>query len=138
MAQTGSGQVDGAELTPEGNGEMDESTRIDELLRVNAELAAELRALAGGRADAPRRGRVPAARGIARLYAEREALKTQLAETQSALEHLQGVEAKLGEVGAERGRLIRENAELAHEVVRLRTGWRGILRRLRGRLSTPG
>jgi predicted nuclease with TOPRIM domain len=117
---------------------MDESAQVEELLRVNAELAAELRALVGGRAEAPRRGRVPAARGIARLHAEREALTTQLAETQTALEHLHGVQAALDEVSAERERLSRENEELANEVVRLRAGWRGILRRLSGRLSTRG
>ncbi|HEV2858542.1 MAG TPA: hypothetical protein VGW80_09095 [Solirubrobacterales bacterium] len=120
----------------ERGGQRGEDTRIEELLRVNAELAAELRALAGGQAEAPRRGRVPAARGIARLHAEREALTTQLAETQAALEHLQGVQAALDEVSAERERLGRENEELANEVVRLRRGWRGILRRLRGRLSS--
>jgi len=113
---------------------MEESARVEELLRVNAELAAELRALAGGRTDGPRRGRVPAARGIARLHAEREALATQLAETQTALEHLQGVQVALDVVSAERERLGRENKELADEVVRLRSGWRGALRRLRARL----
>jgi predicted nuclease with TOPRIM domain len=117
---------------------MDESARVEELLRVNAELAAELRALTGGRAEAPRRGRVPAARGIARLHAEREALQAQLQETQAALEHLQGVQVALDVVSAERERLSRENEELANEVVRLRSGWRGLLRRLSGRLSTRG
>ncbi|HEX5593349.1 MAG TPA: hypothetical protein VFX35_08380 [Solirubrobacterales bacterium] len=113
---------------------MDDSARVEELLRVNAELAAELRALAGGRAEAPRRGQVPAARGIARLHSEREALTVQLQETQAALEHLQGVQAALDEVSAERERLSRENEALANEVARLRSGWRGALRRLRGRM----
>jgi len=116
---------------------MDESARVEELLRVNAELAAELRALAG-RAESPRRGRVPAARGIARLHAEREALQTQLAETQTALEHLQGVQVALDVVSAERERLGRENERLAAEVVRLRSGWQGALRRLRARLLARG
>jgi predicted nuclease with TOPRIM domain len=115
---------------------MSESARVEELLRVNAELAAEVRALTTGRADAPRRGRVPAARGVARLHAEREALTVQLQETQTALEHLQGVQEALDEVSAERARLSRENEELADEVVRLRSGWRGVLRRARGRLSS--
>jgi chromosome segregation ATPase len=115
-----------------------ESARLQELLRVNAELAAELRALSEERVETPRRGRVPASRGVARLHAEREALQTQLQETQTALEHLQGVQAALDEVSAERERLSRENEELANEVARLRAGWQGILRRLRGRLSTRG
>lgn len=115
---------------------MSESARVEELLRVNAELAAELRALTAGRADAPRRGRVPAARGVAKLQSEREALTVQLQETQAALDHLQGVQAALDEVSAERERLSRENEELANEVVRLRSGWRGLLRRVRGRLSS--
>jgi predicted nuclease with TOPRIM domain len=117
---------------------MEESARVEELLRVNAELAAELRALAGGRAESPRRGRVPAARGIARLQAEREALATRLEETQTALGHLQEVQAALDEVSAERERLSRENEELADEVVRLRSGWQGALRRLRARLLARG
>jgi hypothetical protein len=119
----------------EQSGEKGETARVEELLRVNAELAAELRVLAEGRTEAPRRGRVPAARGIARLHSEREALEVQLQETQTALEHLQGVQAALEVVSAERERLGRENEELAAEVVRLRAGWRGILRRLRGRLA---
>jgi hypothetical protein len=111
-----------------------EDARVEELLRVNAELGAELRALNGGQAEAPRKGRVPAARGIARLHGEREALRTQLEETQVALEHLQGVQVALDVVSTERERLARENAQLANEVARLRSGWRGTLRRLRGRL----
>jgi predicted nuclease with TOPRIM domain len=122
----------------EWEGEMSEGTRVEELLRVNAELAAEVRALADGRTDAPRRGRVPAARGIARMHAEREALTTRLAETQAALDHLQGVQAALDEVSAERERLSRENETLAAEVVRLRSGWQGLLRRARGRLLRRG
>ena len=114
--------------------ERDDSERVEELLRVNAELAAELRALAAGRAGAPRKGRVPAARGIARLHAEREALSVQLEETRTALEHLQGVQAALDEVSAERERLSRENEELLAEVLRLRAGWRGLMRRARARL----
>lgn len=116
--------------------EQGDDSRVEELLRVNAELAAELRALAAGQTPAPRQGRVPAARGVARLHAEREALTVQLQETQAALEHLQGVQVALDVVSAERERLSRENEELANEVVRLRSGWKGILRRLRGRLST--
>jgi predicted nuclease with TOPRIM domain len=114
---------------------MNESAQVEELLRVNAELAAELRALATGNTERPRRGRVPAARGVAKLHSEVEALTVQLQETQVALEHLQGVQAALDEVSAERERLGRENAELAAEVARLRSGWQGLVRRLRGRFS---
>jgi predicted nuclease with TOPRIM domain len=114
--------------------ERTESAQVEELLRVNAELAAELRALTAGRSEAPRKGQVPASRGVARLHAERDALRTQLEETRTALEHLQGVQAALEEVSDERLRLSRENEELAAEVARLRAGWQGAMRRLRGRL----
>jgi chromosome segregation ATPase len=115
-----------------------ESPQVDELLRVNAELAAELRALRAGRIGAPRQGRVPAARGIARLWGERKALETQLEETQAALQASQArqeeTQAALDHVQAHREGLERQNQEMAAEIVRLRTGMRGAMRRARGRL----
>ncbi|HXQ88022.1 MAG TPA: hypothetical protein VN733_00135 [Solirubrobacterales bacterium] len=98
--------------------------RVEELLRVNAELAAELRALRQGRADAPRAGRVPAARGVARLRTERDQLAARLEESEAALAATQ----------ADRDRLERQNRELAAEVARLSSGLAGLLRRARGRL----
>jgi chromosome segregation ATPase len=101
-----------------------ESPQVDELLRVNAELAAELRALRAGR--------------IARLWGERKALETQLEETQAALQASQArqeeTQAALDHVQAHREGLERQNQEMAAEIVRLRTGMRGAMRRARGRL----
>ncbi|HEX5989509.1 MAG TPA: hypothetical protein VFY75_04770 [Solirubrobacterales bacterium] len=102
--------------------------RVDELLRVNAELAAELRALTQGRAGAPRSGRVPAARGVARLRSERDELAARL----------EGTEAALAVTEADRDRLEQQNRELAAEVARLSTGLAGLLRRARGRLLSRG
>lgn len=97
--------------------------RIEELLRVNAELAGELRGLAAGRRDAPRLGQVPAARSVARLLAERDDLSGQLRET----------EARLAALQADRDGLERQNQELAAAVARLSAGLPGVLRRIRGR-----
>lgn len=120
--------MDGADVTAERG---EENPLVEELLRANAELAAELRSLAAGRAPEPRPGRVPAARGIAHLWGERNTLATRLEETQAALEATQGA---LEDVQAHREGLERQNQEMAAEIIRLRTGPRGALRRLRGRL----
>lgn len=101
-----------------------DGARVEELLRVNAELAAEIRSLSGGRSEEPRPGAVPAARGIARLLAERDALAQRLAETEAALEATR----------ADRDGLERQNREMAAEIARLSTGLAGFLRRARGRL----
>lgn len=105
-----------------------ESTRVEELLRVNAALAAELRDLAQGRADKPRPAAATAARGVARLLAERDALARRLEET----------ETTLAATESERNQLERVNHELALEVARLRSGFAGLLRRARGRLLNRG
>ncbi len=119
--------MDGEPLTaPAG-----ESEQLEELLRVNAELAAELRALSAGRAEAPRQGRVSAGRGIGQLRLERDALETRLEETQVALEASQ---AATESVQAHREGLERQNQEMAVEIVRLKTGMRGLMRRARGHL----
>lgn len=97
---------------------------VEELLRVNAELAAEIRALTQGRTEGPRSGQVPAARGIARLLSERDALAARLEETEAELAttrtHREGLEA--------------QNREMAAEIARLSSGLSGFLRRARGRL----
>lgn len=97
---------------------------LEELLRVNAELAAEIRALSAGKSEQPRSGEVPAARGIARLRSEREALAERLAET----------EAELEATRVSRNGLERQNQEMAAEIARLSTGLAGFLRRARARL----
>jgi chromosome segregation ATPase len=128
--------MDGAEMTSERGGGGD--PRVEELLRVNAELAAELRALSGGRAEAPRQGRVPAARGIAHLWGERNALQTRLEETQAALEAAQAaqeaIQVALQDAQAHREGLERQNQAMTGEIVLLRTGFRGLMRRARARV----
>jgi chromosome segregation ATPase len=92
-----------------------DAARLQELLRVNAELAAELRALHAGRA-APRIGALPASRRLARLSAE-----------------LAAAEAERDALRAERDALRAGQEPLQREVARLRGGWSGLLRRLRAR-----
>lgn len=97
---------------------------VEELLRVNAELAAEIRALTQERTENPRSGQVPAARQVARLLTERDALAAQLEE----------VEAALAATRADRDGLERQNREFAAAIARLSAGLPGVLRRVRGRL----
>jgi chromosome segregation ATPase len=127
--------MDEAEMTAERG---EENPLVEELLRANAELAAELRALSSGRIQAPRRGRIPAGRSIAQLWGERKTLETRLEETQAALGAAQAAQqatrVALEDVQAHREGLERQNQEMAAEILRLRTGPRGALRRLRGRL----
>jgi chromosome segregation ATPase len=106
----------------------DESTKVEELLRVNAELAAEIRALSQERTERPRSGQIPAARGIARLLSERDALAARLEEAEAALEVTR----------ADRDRLEQQNREFAAEIARLSAGLSGFLRRARGRLLNRG
>ena len=127
--------MDGAYVKAEAGSE---DARVEELLRVNAELGAELRALAGSRVPATRPGPVPAAMGIARLRGERKALEAQLEETQAALAAAQAagqaIQGALEDVKANREGLERQNQEMAAEIVRLRTGMRGLMRRARARM----
>lgn len=102
---------------PDGRGpEPEHDPVVEELLRVNAELAAELRRLELGGRGSPRSGGLPAARGLARLTAERDA-----------------VNEELRSVTAERDALMAHRAPLEREVVRLRSGLSGFLRRARAR-----
>jgi chromosome segregation ATPase len=128
--------MDGDDMTAEpGN----DDARVEEVLRINAELAAELRFLRSGQAQTSRPGPVPAAMGIARLRGERRALEIQLEETQAALQASRAGEeatrAAMENVQAHREGLERQNQEMATEILRLRTGVRGLLRRARGRLA---
>jgi chromosome segregation ATPase len=102
-----------------------ESRAVQELMRVNSELAAELRALSQGRAVRPRPGPTTAARGLTRLEAEHEALIAKLEEVERELEETRG----------HREGLERQNQEMAVEIARLSTGLAGHLRKLRGRLG---
>lgn len=114
-------------MAADEGGEM-EGKRIEELLRVNSELAAELRSLRAERSAQPRSGQLPAARGVARLTGERDTLAAELEATETELEA----------VRADRNGLERQNQEMAAEIARLSSGLRGLARRARGRLLSRG
>ncbi len=101
-----------------------EDERVEELLRVNAELAAEVRNLTLGYADAPRPAGMPTSRRLGRLLEERDRLR----------EELEATRAELEEVARHRAGLESQNQELAREVARLREGFAGLLRHFRARL----
>lgn len=105
-----------------------EDPRVEELLRANAELAAEVRDLTLGCIEAPRSGGMPTTRRLAGLIEERDRLQAELEQARAELEHVQ----------AHRAGLERQNQEMAVEIValnaRLDAGLAGALRRLRARL----
>lgn len=105
-------------------GPAEDRRRVEELLRLNAELSAEIRRLAADSSHAPQAGQAPAARRLVKLLAERDSLVAELDSTQAELAH----------VRADRAGLERQSQELAAEVARLSGGFGGLLRRLRGRL----
>lgn len=109
------------------DGERHEDRRVEELLRVNAELAAEIRNLTLGRADAPRSAAMPTSRRLAALIDERDTLQ----------ERLEALEAEVETLRPERDHLARRERELSAEVARLRSGFAGTMRRVRGRLLSP-
>jgi hypothetical protein len=94
-----------------------EDPRIAELLRVNAELAAEVRSLTLGRRSSPQVGAVPASRHLASLA--------------SALE---ATEAELAEMRIQRDALLAHKVAQEREIAALRGGVLGLFRRLRARL----
>jgi len=103
---------------------IDEARRVEELLRVNERLAAEVRSLALGRAEQPRSSSMTAARRLGALIEERDALLQRLAELTAALESAH----------RNRDELERHRVELAAELEGLRSGWRGLGRRAKARL----
>lgn len=116
----------------------EQERRVAELLRVNGELAAEIRDLALGRRAKPRSSQLPAARGVAKLQAERDSLAAERdsllaeleasrAELEALREHTEGLSHKVGDQA-------RHIDALSHEVARLRGGPAGIWRRLKARL----
>jgi len=105
-----------------------EDPRVEELLRVNAELAAEVRNLTLGYADAPRPAGMPTTRRLGRLIEERDRLQAELEATRSELEGVQ----------AHRAGLERQNQEMAAEIARLSAGLGGVLRRARGKFLDRG
>ena len=101
-----------------------EDPRVEELLRVNAELAAEVRNLTLGYADAPRPAGMPTTRRLGRLIEERDQLQAELEDARKDLEAS----------ARHRGELEQRQAELIAEIAELRMGVRGVLRRVRARL----
>lgn len=98
--------------------------RVAELLRVNGELAAEIRDLGLGRRQQPRPGQVPAARSVAKLGAERDLLAEQLEASRAEVDRLTRNDEDQ----------TRRIEELTAEVALLRGGFAGVLRRARARL----
>lgn len=119
LTAAGDGVGDGAGATA---GE--DERRVEELLRVNARLAAEVRSLARGRIEGPRLGSIVSSRRLAALSEERDDLAARLAAT----------EAELGITRTRCADLEGNQEILSAEVLRLRAGWRGVLRRVRARL----
>jgi chromosome segregation ATPase len=109
----------------------DERARVEALLRVNAELSAEIRSLALGRTGAPRSEVAPAARRLSKLIAERDSLTAELEQARAELAAARQHNRELRELAADQSRHIEE---LGGEVARLRGGAAGLLRRVRARL----
>lgn len=101
-----------------------EDPRVEELLRVNAELAAEVRNLTLGYADSPRPAGMPTTRRLARLIEERDRLQ----------EELEATRAELERISQHRAGLEAQNQELAQELAQLHEGLGGLLRQWRARL----
>lgn len=105
--------------------------REAELLRINAELAAEIRDLAAKRISAPRATAGPAARRVSRLLAERDSLAAELEASRAELDGMRQQSEAMERQLQDHARHI---DELSREVHRLRAGAAGVLRRLRARL----
>lgn len=95
----------------------EEALRVEELLRANAELAAEIRRLTHDRGDSTRSGPMPSARRLTKLEDERD----------TALAELERSRVGLAAMTTSRD-------ELSAEVARLRFGVAGSLRRALARL----
>ncbi|HEX3174068.1 MAG TPA: hypothetical protein VHQ43_07605 [Solirubrobacterales bacterium] len=109
----------------------DDDARVEALLRVNAELAAEIRSLELGRTAAPRPAVAPAVRRLTKLIAERDSLAGELEEAKSELERVRQHNAELRLQVADQASHIEV---LGGEIARLRSGVAGIMRRIRARL----
>lgn len=116
-----------ADRAPQG----DEDPRVRELLRVNAELAAEIRNLALGRAPKPRGTLLGATRRLTALAEERDEAVAGF-EAQSAGFEAQSAELKA--LRAENEELRRRAERQVRELERLRAGPRGLLRRAKAGL----
>jgi hypothetical protein len=115
--------------------EGEEARRIEELLRVNAELAAEIRSLALGRTGGPRSAGTPSVRRVSRAIAERD----------DAARGLDAAAERIADLEQNNDELRRRHDELrdlvegqVRELERLRAGPIGLLRRARSRLLRRG
>jgi hypothetical protein len=99
--------------------------RVEELMRANERLAAEVRNLTLGYSQTPRPAGMPASRRLGKLLAERDRLGAEL----------EAVRAELECVASHRAGLEAQNQELARELDLLSTGLGGVLRNLRARLN---
>jgi hypothetical protein len=108
----------------DGPASSDADRRVEELMRINAGLAAEVHALATGMTEAPRGSAMTTPRRIGVLIDERDELVAQLEETRVGLAAMQASQEELA----------RQNQELVAEIARLRSGYAGLARRLRARL----
>jgi septal ring factor EnvC (AmiA/AmiB activator) len=102
----------------------DSERRIEELMRINAGLAAEVQALATGMSEAPRGSSMTTSRRLGMLIDERDTLVGQLEETRVGLTAAQASVEELA----------RQNQELVAEIAKLRAGYAGMVRRARVRL----
>jgi chromosome segregation ATPase len=98
--------------------------RVEELLRVNAELAAEIRSMVLGRTDVPRSAMLGASRRLVKITEERDGAEAELAQQNASLVELSE------EVHQLRRRIEIQNGELE----RLRAGPSGIFRRAKASL----
>jgi chromosome segregation ATPase len=110
----------------------DDDPRVEELLRVNAELAGEIRALELGRVSAPRSGTVPSARRLAKLQSERDALFAERERLGNELAAALAEQDRLEHHNRELGRRMHDQAQ---ELERMRSGLAGFLARARARLA---
>lgn len=112
--------------------------REAELLRINAELAAEIRDLSSQRTSEPRSAAGPSARRVSRLVAERDELAAERERLSAELEareaELDALRRQSEDIGTQLRDRARQVDELSREVKRLRGGGVGIARRLRARL----
>lgn len=114
-------------------------TRVEELMRVNAELAMEIRNLRTDRIAEPRSAAMPAARRLGRLTEELAGLREERDELEG---HRRGLESQSQELAQHVHDLTHEYGELAaqvnaqaQELALLRGGVAGVVRRVWARLA---
>jgi chromosome segregation ATPase len=109
--------------------------QVDELLRINGELAAEIRSLQAGRTAAPRSTGMPAARRVGVLRDKHDAALAELAELRAELQAALAEQDRLERHNQELGRRMHEQGR---QIASLRSGFVGLLVRVRARLGRRG